>query len=216
MKIVLLGPPGAGKGTQAKFIAERYNIPHISTGDIFRKNIKEQTALGVKAKEFIDKGQLVPDELTVAIVEDRIKQDDCKNGFLLDGFPRTVAQADALKNALALMGSKLDHVVNIDVPEGNLIDRLTGRRVCPSCGASFHVIFNPPKKDNLCDYCEAELIQRADDSVDTVKSRLNVYQKQTQPLIEYYEVENLLRNIDGEQEITKVFEDICNILGSDK
>lgn len=216
MKIVLLGPPGAGKGTQAKFIAERYNIPHISTGDIFRKNIKEQTALGLKAKEFIDKGQLVPDELTVAIVEDRIKQDDCKNGFLLDGFPRTVAQADALKNALALMGSKLDHVVNIDVPEGNLIDRLTGRRVCPSCGASFHVIFNPPKKDNLCDYCEAELIQRADDSVDTVKSRLNVYQKQTQPLIEYYEVENLLRNIDGEQEITKVFEDICNILGSDK
>lgn len=215
MKIVLLGPPGAGKGTQAKFIAERNDVPHISTGDIFRKNIKEQTALGVKAKEFIDKGQLVPDELTVAIVEDRIKQDDCKRGFLLDGFPRTVAQADALKDALASMGTNLDHVINIQVPEGNLIDRLTGRRVCPACGASFHVIFNPPKKDNLCDYCNAQLVQRADDSVETVKSRLNVYQKQTEPLIEYYGAQGLLRNIDGEQQIDKVFEDICNILGSD-
>lgn len=215
MKIVLLGPPGAGKGTQAKYIAEKYELAHISTGDIFRKNISEKTPLGIKANEYIQKGQLVPDELTVAIVQDRIQEDDCKKGFLLDGFPRTIPQADALSEALKAMGTNLDHVLNIEVPEENLIARLTGRRVCPKCGGSFHVIFNPPKRENICDHCASELIQRADDSAETVKSRLNVYNKQTQPLIEYYSAKGLLRNIDGEQDIKKVFEDICNILGSE-
>jgi adenylate kinase len=216
MKLVLLGPPGSGKGTQAKFIVDKYNIPHISTGDIFRKNIKEQTPLGIKAKEYIDKGLLVPDEVTVGIVEDRIKQEDCVNGFLLDGFPRTVVQADALDEVLKGMGTSLDHVINIEVSDKALIDRLTGRRVCPTCGASFHVIFNPPKVDNKCDYCNNELIQRADDNAETVVSRLEVYKKQTQPLIEYYNRKNLIRNIKGEQDIEKVFEDICNVLGSGK
>lgn len=215
MKIVLLGPPGAGKGTQAKYIADKFDLAHISTGDIFRKNIKEKTPLGIKADEYIKRGQLVPDELTVAIVQDRIKQDDCKKGFLLDGFPRTLPQADALGEALKAMGTKLDHVINIQVPEDILIARLTGRRVCPRCGGSFHVIFNPPKRENICDYCDAQLIQRTDDSAETVKSRLYVYHKQTQPLIEYYSAKDLLRNIDGEQDIDKVFKDICNTLGSE-
>ncbi|MBZ4663311.1 MAG: adenylate kinase [Caloramator sp.] len=216
MKIVLLGPPGAGKGTQAKLIVQKYNIPHISTGDIFRKNIKEMTPLGIKAKEYIDKGQLVPDELTVEIVKDRIKEDDCKNGFLLDGFPRTVAQADALNDVLADLGTKLDYVINIKVDENNLIERLSGRRVCPKCGASFHVVFNPPKVEGVCDYCGAEVVQRADDSEETVKNRLSVYNKQTQPLIDYYTKNGLIKNINGEQDINDVFEEICNVLGSDK
>ncbi|GFR35245.1 adenylate kinase [Thermobrachium celere] len=215
MRIVLLGPPGAGKGTQAKLIVQKYNIPHISTGDIFRKNIKEMTPLGIKAKEYIDKGQLVPDELTVEIVKDRIKEDDCKNGFLLDGFPRTVAQADALNDVLNSLGTKLDHVININVDENNLIVRLTGRRVCPKCGASFHVAFNPPKVEGICDYCGAEVVQRADDSEETVKNRLSVYYKQTQPLIDYYTKNGLIRNINGEQEINEVFKEICDVLGSD-
>ncbi|SHE71589.1 adenylate kinase [Caloramator proteoclasticus] len=216
MKIVLLGPPGAGKGTQAKLIVQKYNIPHISTGDIFRKNIKEMTPLGIKAKEYIDKGQLVPDELTVEIVKDRIKEDDCKNGFLLDGFPRTVAQADALNDVLSELGTKLDYVINIKVDENNLIERLSGRRVCPKCGASFHVVFNPPKVEGVCDYCGAEVVQRADDSEETVKNRLSVYNKQTQPLIDYYMKNGLIKNINGEQDINDVFEEICNVLGSDK
>ncbi|WDC83150.1 adenylate kinase [Caloramator sp. mosi_1] len=216
MKIVLLGPPGAGKGTQAKLIVQKYNIPHISTGDIFRKNIKEMTPLGIKAKEYIDKGQLVPDELTVEIVKDRIKEDDCKNGFLLDGFPRTVAQADALNEVLADLGTKLDYVINIKVDENNLIERLSGRRVCPKCGASFHVVFNPPKVDGVCDYCGAEVVQRADDSEETVKNRLSVYNKQTQPLIDYYTNNGLIININGEQDINDVFAEICSVLGSDK
>lgn len=215
MRIVLLGPPGAGKGTQAKLIVEKYNIPHISTGDIFRKNIKEMTPLGIKAKEYIDKGQLVPDELTVDIVKDRIQEEDCKNGFLLDGFPRTVAQADALSEVLAELGTKLDSVINIKVDENNLIVRLSGRRVCPKCGASFHVVFNPPKNEGVCDYCGAEVIQRADDSEETVKNRLAVYNKQTQPLIEYYTNNGLIKNINGEQDINKVFAEICEVLGSD-
>jgi len=215
MRIVLLGPPGAGKGTQAKLIVQKYNIPHISTGDIFRKNIKEMTPLGIKAKEYIDKGQLVPDELTVEIVKDRIKEEDCKNGFLLDGFPRTVAQADALNEVLSTLGTKLDHVININVDENNLIIRLTGRRVCPKCGASFHVAFNPPKVEGICDYCGAEVVQRADDSEETVKNRLSVYYKQTQPLIEYYTRNGLIRNINGEQDINEVFNEICKVLGSD-
>lgn len=215
MNIVLLGPPGAGKGTQAKYIAEKFGIPHISTGDIFRKNIKEQTKLGVKAKEYIDKGQLVPDALTVSIVEDRLKQDDCKNGFMLDGFPRNVAQADALDEVMSSIGMGLHHVVNIEVPAELLVERITGRRVCPACGASFHVVFNPPKTQGECDFCSTQLIQRADDSVETVRNRLNVYEKQTQPLIEYYEVKKILRNIDGKQDIDDVFKDICKVLGSE-
>jgi adenylate kinase len=215
MRVVLLGPPGSGKGTQAKFITEKFNIPHISTGDIFRKNIKEQTALGIKAKAFIDKGLLVPDEVTVEIVEDRVKEDDCKKGFLLDGFPRTVNQADALDQVLKNMGIALDHVINIEVSMEALVERLTGRRVCPSCGASFHVMLNPPKQESVCDYCSANLIQRADDNVDTVTSRLEVYIKQTQPLIDYYKERNLLSDIQGEQSIEKVLEDICNVLGSE-
>lgn len=213
MRIILLGPPGAGKGTQAKSIAGKYNIPHISTGDIFRKNIKEKTPLGIKAKEYIDKGELVPDEVTVAIVEDRIKQGDCVSGFLLDGFPRTVNQADSLAKALDIMGSKLDSVINIDVPAQALIERLTGRRVCLSCGASFHIIFNPPLKDGICDACGSKLIQREDDSEATVRNRLEVYNNQTAPLIDYYKKIGILQTIDGEQDIDKVFEDIVNILG---
>ncbi|KMT21219.1 adenylate kinase [Clostridium cylindrosporum] len=216
MRIVLLGPPGSGKGTQAKFIIDKFGIPHISTGDIFRKNIKEGTPLGVEAKSYIDKGQLVPDELTIAIVEDRLKEDDCKNGFMLDGFPRTVAQAEALTKALESMNTSLDHVINIAVADKALVDRLTGRRVCLSCGASFHMVFNPPKKEGICDYCSAELVQRADDNIDTVSSRLEVYGTQTKPLIEYYEIKGLLRAIEGEKDIDKVFEDICKALGSDK
>lgn len=216
MRIVLLGPPGSGKGTQAKFIVDKFGIPHISTGDIFRKNIKEETPLGIKAKSYIDKGQLVPDELTIEIVEDRLKQDDCKDGFMLDGFPRTVGQAEALTKVLENAGESLDHVINIDVASEALIDRLTGRRVCLTCGASFHMVFNPPKKEGICDYCNAELVHRADDNIETVSSRLQVYSDQTKPLIEYYESKGLLRSINGEQDIDKVFADIYSALGSSK
>lgn len=216
MRLVLLGPPGSGKGTQAKFIVDKYDVLHISTGDIFRKNIKEETPLGVKAKAFIDKGQLVPDELTIEIVEDRLKQDDCKNGFMLDGFPRTVAQAEALSKVLDSLGTSLDHVLNINVSDGKLIDRLTGRRVCLTCGGSFHVEFNPPKQEGVCDYCSKEIIQRADDNVETVSSRLEVYEAQTKPLIEFYEKRGLLRNIKGEQNMEDVFSDIVKELGSSK
>ncbi|MCX7883969.1 MAG: adenylate kinase [Caloramator sp.] len=214
MNIVLLGPPGAGKGTQAKQIEEKYNIPHISTGDIFRKNIKEKTPLGITAKEYIDKGHLVPDDITIAIVEDRLKQDDCFNGFLLDGFPRTIEQADALDKVLKIQDKKVEFVINIQVPEEELIKRLTGRRVCTACGASYHMIFNPPKEDEICDLCKGKLIQRPDDSIETVTNRLKVYRKQTEPLINYYKNKQILYNINGEQDIQKVFNDICSILGS--
>lgn len=216
MRLILLGPPGSGKGTQAKFIVEKFGIPHISTGDIFRQNIKDGTPLGVKAKSFIDKGQLVPDEVTIEIVEDRIKQDDCKGGFMLDGFPRTVGQAEALAKVLKSLGESLDHVININVADEALVERLTGRRVCLTCGASFHVVFNPPKKEGICDYCSAELIQREDDNVETVSSRLEVYSNQTKPLIDYYEKIGLLRSIEGEKDINDVFRDIVNALGSSK
>ncbi len=216
MRLILLGPPGSGKGTQAKFIVEKFGIPHISTGDIFRQNIKDGTPLGVKAKSFIDKGQLVPDEVTIEIVEDRIKQDDCKSGFMLDGFPRTVGQAEALAKVLKSLGESLDHVININVADKALVERLTGRRVCLTCGASFHVVFNPPKKEGICDYCSAELIQRADDNVETVSSRLEVYSNQTKPLIDYYEKIGLLRSIEGEKDINDVFGDIVKALGSSK
>lgn len=215
MRIVLLGPPGAGKGTQAEFIAKKFNLPHISTGDIFRKNIKDRTSLGLKAKEYIDKGLLVPDEVTVSIVEERLKKNDCKAGFLLDGFPRTVAQADALDSVLKSINCELEYVLNIAVPDKAIIDRITGRRVCPVCGMTYHIDFNPPSTEGKCDKCGEKLIQRPDDSYETIVKRLAVYKSQTEPLIQYYSSKNKLTDVDGEQDIEKVFEDICRILGSD-
>ncbi|WP_010295293.1 adenylate kinase [Clostridium senegalense] len=214
MKIILLGPPGAGKGTQAKSISNKYSIPHISTGDIFRKNISEKTPLGIEAKSYIDKGQLVPDKLTIDIVQDRLEHEDCKNGFLLDGYPRTVSQAEALKNFLSEKGEKLDTALLIDVQKEFIIDRMTGRRVCPDCGASYHVKFNPTKVEGECDICGSVVIQRADDTESTVKDRLDVYETQTQPLIEYYKNQGLLSTVDGTQSIDDVFKDICGVLGA--
>lgn len=208
MKIVILGPPGAGKGTQADFIINKYNIPHISTGDIFRENIKNGTELGQKAKSYMDKGLLVPDELVIDIVKDRLQRDDCKDGFLLDGFPRTVAQAVSLDAELDKEGTSLDKVVNIDVDSNILVDRAVGRRVCKTCGATYHVKYNPPKVDGVCDKDSTALIQRDDDVEETVKTRIGVYFDQTSPLIDYYQAQGLLLNIDGAQDIKKVFEDI--------
>lgn len=205
MKLLLLGAPGAGKGTQASQIAAKYEIPHISTGDIFRKNIKEGTPIGVKAKAYIDKGQLVPDEVTCEMVTDRLKEADCKNGFLLDGFPRNLFQAEALDKITAI-----DTVVNIDVDLGALQARITGRRVCPKCGESYHV---STKKDNACEKCDGTLIQRDDDKPETVKSRLEVYKAQTEPLIAYYTAKGVLQTVDGMQSIADVFADIVKILG---
>lgn len=214
MRIILLGPPGAGKGTQAKNIVFKYGIPHISTGDIFRDNIKKQTYLGTEAKKYIDKGELVPDDVTVAIVEDRIKRDDCAPGFLLDGFPRTIEQANALSSITNRIGRQIDYVINIDAARDELIERLTGRYVCSSCGASYHVKFNPPKRDGICDICGGKLIVRSDDTLEAVENRLSVYQRQTAPLIDYYLKLNILHTVDGAQDIEKVFSDICGILGS--
>jgi adenylate kinases len=216
LKIILLGPPGAGKGTQAKLISEKYAIPHISTGDIFRKNISEKTPLGIEAKRYIDNGQLVPDEVTIGIVKDRLSMDDCDNGFLLDGFPRTAMQADALDSFLNNNGQKIDTALLIDVPKEFILERMTGRRVCPSCGASYHIKFNPPKVEMKCDICNNSLIQRKDDTEATVKERLDVYDKQTQPLIQYYKEQNKLSVVNGTGEINEVFGDICNILGAVK
>ncbi len=216
MKIVLLGPPGAGKGTQAKSISNRYSIPHISTGDIFRKNISEGTPLGIEAKGYIDKGQLVPDEVTINMVKDRLTWEDCKNGYLLDGFPRTVAQAEALEGFLAERNEKLDTALSIEVPSSFILERMTGRRVCPSCGASYHVKFNPPTKAGVCDVCGSDIVQRKDDTEETVSERLEVYERQTQPLIDFYNNKNLLSTVDGTKAINEVFESICSILGSVK
>lgn len=213
MRLILLGPPGAGKGTQAAGIVEKYGIPHISTGDIFRKNIKEGTELGIKAKDYMDKGLLVPDELVVAIVEDRLQQDDCKKGFLLDGFPRTVNQAEALDRALEKMNQALDKVINVDVNKDSLVERAVGRRICKECGATYHVVFNPPKKDGVCDKCGGSLYQRADDNEETVSKRIEVYLEETQPLIDYYNNKNIIATIDGQQDIDKVFADIVAALG---
>ena len=216
MKIVLLGPPGAGKGTQAKSISNRYSIPHISTGDIFRKNISENTPLGIEAKSYMDNGQLVPDEVTINMVKDRLQQDDCKNGYLLDGFPRTVHQAEALDNFLTEREESIDTALLIEVPKEFILERMTGRRVCPSCGASYHIKFNPPTNDGKCDLCGSDVIQRKDDTEETVKERLDVYENQTQPLIDFYKNKKQLSVVDGTQAINEVFESICTILGSDK
>ncbi|SHK47882.1 Adenylate kinase [Hathewaya proteolytica DSM 3090] len=216
MKIILLGPPGAGKGTQAKSISNKYSLPHISTGDIFRYNITQKTPLGIEAKGYMDKGALVPDELTINLVKDRIAKDDCKNGFLLDGFPRTVAQAEALEKALADMDDKVDVALLIDVPRKDIFERMTGRRVCPTCGASYHIKFNPPKEGGKCDLCGAEVIQRADDAEETVETRLDTYEKQTKPLVDFYNGRNQLVAVDGSQDISVVFELICEKLDAIK
>lgn len=214
MKIVLLGPPGAGKGTQAKSISNRYSIPHISTGDIFRKNISENTPLGLEARKYMDNGQLVPDEVTINMVKDRLQQEDCKNGYLLDGFPRTVHQAEALQAFLEARDEQLDTALLIEVPMNFILERMTGRRVCPSCGASYHIKFNPTKNDGKCDVCGSDIIQRKDDTEETVKERLDVYERQTQPLIDFYKERNMLSVVDGTKAINEVFESICKILGS--
>lgn len=208
-----MGLPGAGKGTQAEKITKTYAVPHISTGDMFRSAIKEGTTLGKKAKEFMDEGNLVPDEVTIGIVEERLQKDDCKDGFLLDGFPRTIAQAEALDSLLSSMNRRIDHVLHIDVPEENLVERLTGRRICPSCGATYHVLYNPPKEEGKCDNDNSELIQRDDDQPETVKNRLAVNIKQTQPLLDFYQEQGYLKTINGNQDIDDVFADIQAILG---
>lgn len=212
MKIVMLGAPGAGKGTQAIKIADKYDIPHISTGDIFRANIKGGTELGQKAKSYIDKGELVPDEVTIGMLLDRIAQDDCKNGYVLDGFPRTIPQAESLTEALKSQGDQIDFALNIDVPDEAIIERMSGRRACPKCGATYHIVYAAPKTENICDKCGTELIIRSDDKPETVKDRLNVYHQQTEPLIAYYKAAGVLREVDGTQELPKVFEDVVAIL----
>jgi len=213
MKIVMLGAPGAGKGTQAKMIAEKYSIPHVSTGDIFRANIKNGTELGKEAKSYMDKGALVPDELTVRILLDRVAQEDCKNGYVLDGFPRTIPQAEVLDRELAKNGESIDYAVNVDVPDENIIKRMSGRRACVNCGATYHIVNVPPKKEGICDKCGNELILRDDDKEETVKNRLNVYHDQTQPLIDFYSAKNVLKNVDGTIDMMDVFKAITDILG---
>ena len=213
MKIIMLGAPGAGKGTQAKKIAEKYQIQHISTGDIFRANIKNGTELGKKAKTYMDQGLLVPDELVVDLVADRVVQDDCKNGYVLDGFPRTIPQAEVLDKALTEINDKIDYAINVDVPDENIIKRMGGRRACLSCGATYHIEHIPPKQEGICDVCGKELVLRDDDKPETVKNRLDVYHKQTQPLIDFYEAKGILRSVDGTVDMKDVFAAIVAILG---
>ena len=208
----MLGAPGAGKGTQAKRIAEEYAIPHVSTGDIFRANIKEGTELGVKAKSYIDSGNLVPDEVTIAMLLDRIHNEDCKEGFVLDGFPRTIAQAVSLGEALDKSDEKIDFAVEVDVPDSAILNRMSGRRVCVSCGATYHVEFTPPTKDNVCDSCEHELVIRDDDKPETVKKRLEVYHELTSPLVDYYDKQGILKKVDGTKSPEEVFSDIIAML----
>ena len=212
MKIIMLGAPGAGKGTQAKKIAAKYEIPHISTGDIFRANIKNGTELGKKAKTYMDQGLLVPDELVVDLVVDRVNQDDCTKGYVLDGFPRTIPQAEALDAALEKMGQKIDYAIDVDVPDENIINRMSGRRACVDCGATYHIVYAPTKKENICDNCGGGLILRDDDKPETVKKRLDVYHEQTQPLIDYYTKAGVLRTVDGTIDIDEVFAAIVKIL----
>ena len=214
MKIIMLGAPGAGKGTQAKQIAGKYSIPHISTGDIFRANIKNGTDLGKKAKEYMDQGLLVPDELTCDLVMDRIQQDDCKNGFVLDGFPRTIPQAEALDAALTKIGEKMDYAIDVDVPDENIVSRMSGRRACLDCGATYHIVSLPPKAEGKCDHCGSDLVLREDDKQETVQKRLTVYHEQTQPLIDYYKNQGILKSVDGTQPMEAVFTAITDILGA--
>ena len=213
MKIIMLGAPGAGKGTQAKKIADRYQIPHISTGDIFRANIKEGTELGRKAKSYMDQGLLVPDELTLELIMDRFQNPDCANGYVLDGFPRTIPQAEALDKALAAKGQKMDYAIDVDVPDENIVHRMGGRRACVGCGATYHLEYAPTKVEGICDVCGKELILRDDDKPETVKKRLGVYHEQTQPLIDYYTNAGILKTVDGTVDINDVFQAIVTILG---
>ncbi len=215
MKLIMLGAPGAGKGTQAKKIAEKYQIPHISTGDIFRANIKGQTELGMKAKSFMDQGMLVPDEITIGMLLDRIHEADCAGGYVLDGFPRTIPQAESLTKALAEMGTGIDYAINVDVPGDNIVSRMSGRRACLNCGATYHVAFNPPKTENVCNTCGQSLVLRDDDKPETVKKRLDVYHQQTQPLIDYYKKAGVLKEVDGTQNMEDVFQSIIKVLGAE-
>ena len=214
MKIIMLGAPGAGKGTQAKKIADKYQVPHISTGDIFRANIKNGTELGMKAKTYMDQGLLVPDELVVDLVVDRLAQEDCVNGCVLDGFPRTIPQAECLDAALAAKGEAIDYAIDVDVPDENIINRMSGRRACVACGATYHIVHIPTKVEGVCDRCGESLILRDDDKPETVKKRLDVYHAQTQPLIDYYTSKNVLKTVDGTQDMEAVFQSIVDILGA--
>ncbi len=213
MKIIMLGAPGAGKGTQAKMIADKYGVPHISTGDIFRANIKNGTELGMEAKKYMDQGLLVPDELTVRILLDRVAQDDCKNGYVLDGFPRTIPQAEVLDSELTKLGDHIDYAINVDAPDENIVKRMSGRRACLTCGATYHIEHVPPKKEGICDVCGSELVLRDDDKPETVKNRLNVYHEQTQPLIDFYTEKGVLKTVDGTVPMEEVFAAITAILG---
>lgn len=212
MNLMLFGGPGAGKGTQAKFLIEKYGIPQISTGDILRAAIAEGTAMGLEAKKFMDEGKLVPDSTIIGIIKDRLAQDDCKEGFILDGFPRTLAQAEALEKLLDSMQLKLDKVISLNVPDELIVERITGRRICASCGASFHISFNPPKKDGVCDYDGGELIIRKDDNETAIKKRLEAYHEQTAPLFDFYKGKNILVEVDGTKNVDEVKESIVNIL----
>ena len=213
MKIIMLGAPGAGKGTQAKMIADKYQIPHISTGDIFRENIKNGTELGKEAKTYMDKGELVPDELTVRILLDRVAQPDCENGYVLDGFPRTIPQAEVLDQELSKRNETIDYAINVEVPDENIVRRMSGRRACVNCGATYHIVHVPPKQEGICDKCGKELILRDDDKEETVKNRLNVYHEQTQPLIDFYQNKGVLKEVDGTVDMMDVFKAITDILG---
>lgn len=213
MKVIMLGAPGAGKGTQAKRIAEKYGIPHISTGDIFRSNIQAGTKLGMEAKGYMDQGLLVPDQVTIGMLLDRIKEADCGNGYVLDGFPRTIPQAESLTKVLAELGQKIDFAVDVDVPNEAIVDRMSGRRACITCGATYHVRFAPPKEEGICDKCGSKLVLRDDDKPETVEKRLSVYHKQTRPLIDYYRKAGVLASVDGTQDMEQVFQSIVTILG---
>ena len=213
MKIIMLGAPGAGKGTQAIKIAEKYKIPHVSTGDLFRSNISKNTDLGMEAKQYMDAGKLVPDELTVRMLLDRVSKDDCKNGYVLDGFPRTIAQAEVLEQEVKKLNDKIDFAINVEVPDENIVKRMGGRRACTKCGATYLVVHVPPKKEGICDNCGSELVLRSDDAPETVRKRLDVYHEQTQPLIDFYKARGILKQVDGTQDMQAVFDDIVKILG---
>ena len=214
MKIIMLGAPGAGKGTQAKKIADKYGIPHISTGDIFRANIKGGTELGMKAKSYMDQGQLVPDDVTIGMLLDRISEADCADGYVLDGFPRTIPQAESLTKALENRGEKMEYAIDVDVPDADIVSRMSGRRACLACGATYHIVTIPPKQEDICDGCGETLVQRGDDKPETVQKRLTVYHDQTQPLIEYYKQAGMLVTVDGTKDLNDVFADIVSVLGA--